>query len=206
MFFIIPVFLQAVYLTYLHRSYPAIVREVRPEFSGQIGQALEYAPEIESFLRRSHESSAQDIESILGPLEKIGALLSDIDVIGTDIQNAVEAVQNMPKIMSCNKASNEALRGNSPNAAICRSLGCLDHTSCIKRGISEMKMILKPFINDIFLGYVSQGVIKQGIVFDALDIINEPQLKHELISVINVLEQILHFIDIVDDMIVAGDV
>jgi len=170
----------------------------------QLSAVLKQAPEISNFFRSLHQDDfAKNLDLALKPIAQIGQLLEGYDVLKGDFLGAVKAGQNIPKIVVCAKASAAVRQGDSANAKVCQQIGCVDRAQCIKSGIAEVRALLKPFIQDIFIGYTVNGKPEQGLLLTGFDMVQQPQLKKEIAPVITVLTEILKFIDAIDNMIIV---
>lgn len=90
----------------------------------------------------------------------------------------------------------------------CADVGCAgDRGACIKLALQDLRILLKPLVQDVFTGYKdSKGVQQPGISYALFDIIGQPQFKNnkDFEKTVEILQVILNVLDVIEKAIPAS--
>lgn len=138
-----------------------------------------------------------DIAGLLGdlrlgmlkdPVKNLGRLVIALDQLLLDVEIATKAAQEFPKIVRCSKMKEE-LRKNDP---MCKSVKSdVTRAQVVGRALGRLRLMLKPLLDDFFIGYVDQsGKQQPGLAFIMLDMVQQPGQKGQLEKIIGPMRAI----------------
>lgn len=151
------------------------------------------------------EKNAQSLQQFQRVSQGIVDLVGNLDKVSFDLQKAVAAGKDLPKFMTCTKATKKQLTGTSQQAQACIAMGCVDRASCLKIALRNLRILLRPLIDDVLVGYTNdKGEHVQGILLSALDLAQQEKVKKDMEPAVEIIKQVYGLLGEIEKLIVVS--
>lgn len=143
-----------------------------------------------------------NLSQVVAPAREIANLLEALEKLETDLRIAQTKSAELKGMAYCAKLPKKLrmkLTTNKPKLPNCKKLGCDgSRADCLQKAIAHLKIILRPFIDDLLLGYETENVHKQGIAFTLIDLAQQPAARKRLEALVEPLQRVMHVLDILE--------
>lgn len=153
------------------------------------------------------------VDVIIDPAKNIGRLLDMAEKFEADLFTAQKKWAEIRTMAVCLKVKQETraklnqdgMKNPKTGKALpnCAAVGCAgSRAECLKKAVIDLQVILRPFIEDVFVGYKKGDKQMEGISFVLLDLVQQPGAKKELQVVVEPLKAVLRVLDVLSKAIV----
>lgn len=140
---------------------------------------------------------AKKLDVVLKPTTKFVDIFSQMDKVMGDVQNAITKARELGKIASCAKASKAAMQKNET----CKLVRCVNRPTCVVAGLENLKILLKPLMDDVLLGYEYRGQQKDGLLIQVLAAVDQQDLQSKIKPIIADMKKVTEFINTLETLI-----
>lgn len=140
---------------------------------------------------------------IIGTVKELANALDALAGLQLSIPRAVLAGSTMKKRTLCIKLPPKT-RGLQPQ---CIEISCAgNRPECLKKAVADVRHMLNPLINGLFLGYKKGDKEVKGLIPILLDMIQQSQAKKDLAVVTDALERVMNVLKTLEKAIGAASV